>query len=147
MPQLAACRSAQVRGYRHALECRLRHRLTLLPWPYRQTLLSRLWREVLGEEFIMGISSSQWARNRRQPVVHVWFLSQRSVTARPAHLAEDWRRHALFMTTSWNEPSRMERARVALACAWMQLSKLRETARSHCCKYDVLCGGMKHSTT
>ena len=41
-----------------------------------------------------------------------------------------WRRHALFMTTSSKE-----------------LLKLRNTATSHGCKNDVLCGGMKHSTT
>ena len=41
-------------------------------------------------------SSSLWARKRRQPVVHAWFLSQRSFTARAAHSAEEWRRHALF---------------------------------------------------
>ena len=50
-------------------------------------------------------SSSQWARNRRQQVIHAWFLSQRSVTAQAAHSAEDCRRHALFMATSSNEPS------------------------------------------
>ena len=32
------------------------------------------------------------ARKRRQPVEHTWFLSQRSVTARAAHSAKDWRR-------------------------------------------------------
>ena len=35
---------------------------------------------------------------------------------------------------------------MALACVWMQLLKLRKTATSQGCKYDVLCGGMKHST-
>ena len=32
--------------------------------------------------------ASLWARKRRQPVVHTWFLSQRSVTARAVHSAE-----------------------------------------------------------
>ena len=80
--------------------------------PYRQALLSWLWRDVLRERFVAGVecrgplqtvsrkSSSLWARKRRQPVVHTWFLSQRSVTARPPHSAEDCRRHALFMTMS-----------------------------------------------
>ena len=36
---------------------------------------------------------------------------------------------------------------MALACAWMQLLKLRKTATSQGCKYDVLRGGRKHSTT
>ena len=52
-------------------------------------------------------------------------------TARVAHSAEDWRRHAVFMAKPSNEPSRTERARVALACAWMQLLKLRKTATWH----------------
>ena len=42
--------------------------------------------------------------------------------------------------------SRTERARVALACVWMQFLKLRKTATSQGCKYDVLRGGRKHST-
>ena len=91
-------------------------------------------------------SASVWARKRRQPVACVstpGFLSQRSVTARAAHSAEDWRRHALFMAKPSNEPSMTERARVALACAWMQLLKLRKTATSQ----GVLRGGRKHSTT
>ena len=41
-------------------------------------------------------SPSLCARKRRQPVVHAWFLSWRPFTARAAHSAEDWRRHALF---------------------------------------------------
>ena len=45
------------------------------------------------------------------------------------------------------DPSRTERARVALACVWMQLLKLRKTATSWGGKYEVLCGGTKHSTT
>ena len=43
--------------------------------------------------------------------------------------------------------SRTEQARVALACVWMQLLKLRKTATSQGCKYDVLRAGKKHSTT
>ena len=77
-------------------------------------------------------SSSLWARKRRHQ--SSWFLSQRSVTARATHSAEDCRSHALFMTTSSNEPSKTERARVTLACAWMQLLKLRKTATSQGCK-------------
>ena len=79
--------------------------------------------------------------------VHAWFFSQRSVAARDAHSAEDWRRYALFMAKPSKEPSRTERASVALACAWMQLLKLRKTATSQGCRYDVLRGWMKHSTT
>ena len=33
MPKQVACRSAHVRRHRRAVECRLHHRLTLLPWP------------------------------------------------------------------------------------------------------------------
>ena len=80
------------------------------------------------------------ARKRCHPVVHTLFSSQRSVSA---HSADDWRRHALFMAKA----SRTERARVALACAWMLLLKLWKTATSQGCKYEVLRGGMKHSTT
>ena len=40
-----------------------------------------------------------------------------------------------------------ERASAVVACVWIQLLKLRKTATSHGCKYEVLCGGMKHSTT
>ena len=88
-------------------------------------------------------SPSLWARKRRQPVVHAWFLSQKSATVRAAHSAKDWRRHALFMAKPLKEPSRTERARVALACAL----KLRKTATSQGCRYDVLRGGRMHSTT
>ena len=87
-------------------------------------------------------SPSLCARKRRHPVVHAWFFSQRSATARDAHSAEDWRRLALFMAKPSKEPSRTERARVALACAWMQLLKLRKTVTSQGCRYDVLRGGM-----
>ena len=69
------------------------------------------------------------ARKRCHPVVHAWSFSQRSVTARDAHSAEDWRRHALFMAKPSKEPSMTERASVPLACAWMQLLKLRKTPR------------------
>ena len=91
--------------------------------------------------------ASPWARKRRHPVVQALLSSKRSVTARDAHSAEDWRRHALFMAKPSKEPSRTERASVVLACAWMQLLKLRKTATSQGCRYDVLCGGRKHSTT
>ena len=95
----------------------------------------------------MGASSSpSVARKRCHPVVHALFSSHKSVAARDALSAEDWRRHALFMARPSKEPSRTERARVALACVWMQLL-LRKTATSQGCKYDVLRGGMKHSTT
>ena len=47
--------------------------------------------------------------------------------ARDARSADDCRRHAVFITMSSTEPSRTERAKVALACAWMQLLKLRKT--------------------
>ena len=86
--------------------------------------------------------ASLWARNGRHPVVQALLSSQRSVTARAAHSAEDWRRHALFMARPSKVPSMTERASVALACVWMQLLKLRKTATSQGCKYDVLRGGM-----
>ena len=63
-----------------------------------------------------------------------------------AESAEDSRRHALFMAKPSNEPSLTERARVALVCVWMQLLKLRKTATSQGCKYDVLRGGRNAST-
>ena len=92
-------------------------------------------------------SSLLCARKGLHPVVHAWFFSQRSATARDAHSAEDWRRHALFNVKPSKEPSRTERAKVALARAWMQLLKLRKTATSQGCRYDVLRGGRKHSAT
>ena len=70
------------------------------------------------------------ARKRCHPVVHALFSSHKSVAARDAHSAEDWRRHALFMAKPSKEPSRTERASVALACAWVQLLKLRKKATS-----------------
>ena len=45
--------------------------------------------------------ASLWARNGRHPVVHALFSSQKSVTARAAHSAEDWRRHALFVAKAF----------------------------------------------
>ena len=54
---------------------------------------------------------------------------------------KDWRRHALFMARSSKVPSRTERARVALACVWMQLLKPRKTATSQGC-YDVWKSGL-----
>ena len=55
-------------------------------------------------------SASVWARKRRHPDVHTWFMSPRSVSARAALSAEYWRRHALFKAKPSNEPSRTERA-------------------------------------
>ena len=37
------------------------------------------------------------------------------------------------LSLPWSEWSRTERARVAVACAWMQLLKLQKTATSHGC--------------
>ena len=90
---------------------------------------------------------SLWARSWRHPVLQTLSSAKMSAIARAAHSAEDWRRHALFMAKPSKEPSRTARARVALACVWMQLLKLRKTATSQGCRYDVLCGGRKHSTT
>ena len=92
-------------------------------------------------------SASLCARKRRHPVLHTWLSPQRSVVARAAHSADDCRRHALFMVKPSKVPSRTELARVALARARMQLLQLRKTATSQGCKYDVLRGGRKHSTT
>ena len=51
--------------------------------------------------------ASLWARSGRHPVVQALFSSQKSVTARPAHSAEDWRRHALFMAKPSKVASRL----------------------------------------
>ena len=59
---------------------------------------SGIWLNVPGQEISPTASlkwASLWARKRRQPVVHALFSSQKSVTARAAHSADDWRRHAL----------------------------------------------------
>ena len=61
-------------------------------------------------------SPSLWARKRRQPVLQTLFSPKRSVTARAAHSAEDWRRHALFMAKALKVSSRTARARVVVAC-------------------------------
>ena len=53
----------------------------------------------------------------------------------------------LFITMSSSEPSTTERASVVVACVWMQLLKLWKIIMSQDCKYDVLRGWMKHSTT
>ena len=66
---------------------------------------SRAWRAAASVTASRN-STSLRARKRCHPVVHAWSLSQRSVTTRGAHLAEGCRRHALFMTTSSNEPSK-----------------------------------------
>ena len=90
-------------------------------------------------------STSLRARKRCHPVIHAWFFSQKSVTARDAHSAEDWRSHALSIKMSSKVPSKTARARVALACVWVQLLKLRKTAKSQGCKYEMRRGGMKHN--
>ena len=43
-------------------------------------------------------SSSLWERKRRQPVVHAWFCRRRPSLRELPNSAEDWRRHALFIT-------------------------------------------------
>ena len=117
MSQLVARQSAPARVVRLAWARRLR-RLTPLPWPSPRGLperaparfLSRTTRQWCAARWPFSTASrnsaSVWARKRRQPVVHTWFMSQGSVTARAAHSAEDRRRHALFMAKPWNEPSR-----------------------------------------
>ena len=89
--------------------------------------------------------ASLGARNGRHPVVQALFSSQKSVTARAAHSVEDWRRHVFFMAKPSKVPSRTERARGALACVWTQLKKLRKTATSQGCKYEVVRVGKRPS--
>ena len=55
------------------------------------------------------------------------------MTERPAHPAEDCRRHALFMTTSSKVPLRTARASVELACFWTQLKKKKNYLRTVQC--------------
>ena len=85
-----------------AVEYRHRHRLTLLPSP----ILADPPQQVLARRMSKKSSPSAWssvacaaaasnssllcARKRLHPIVHAWFFSQRSVTARDAHSAEDW---------------------------------------------------------
>ena len=143
----------KVRGHRHALECRLRHRLTLLPWsipgnsPSASSGVmclakssSRAWRGAASvtasREIVVAVGTQPTPTDRPRLV----FVAEvRDCASCPFGRC---RRHALFMTTSSNEPSITERARVALACAWMQLLKMRKTATSQGCTYDVLRGGM-----
>ena len=139
MPELVACQSCQsapARAVRLAWARRLR-RLTPLPWPSPRAFGCGLWLDLSREQRASGVQ-----------LVCLFALDailcsrpcswQRSVTARAAHSADDQRRHALFMAKPLNEPSMTERAIVAPACAWMQLLKLRKTATSQGCKYDVL---------
>ena len=159
MLELAACQSAQARRHQHAVECRLRHRLTLLPWPHQRTLVNRFWRDVIGEEFIAGMECRGLRHGIVEIVVAVCTLATptshprlvfvaEGVAVRDAHPAEDCRRHALFMTTSSNEPSTSERARVALVCAWMQLLQLRKNPRRRAASARrAVRRDMKHSTT
>ena len=87
--------------------------------PYLQALL---WRDVPGEEFVAGVECRVTASRNSSS------LPNQSST--PS-----------FCQVSSNERSRTERERVALACAWMQLLKLRKTVRSQGCKCGVLRGG------
>ena len=54
--------------------------------------------------------------------------------------------HALFSSAEVVALHEMIRPKTG-DCVWMQLLKLRKTATSHGCKYEVLRGGRKHSTT
>ena len=154
-PAPAVCQSAPAQAARLAWARRPR-RLSPLPGPVHWVFGSGLPLDVLGEELIMdverrglcdGFFKVGIAVGTQATLPSCPSLAKRSVTARDAHSAEDWRRHALFMAKPSKEPSRTERASVVLACAWMQLLKLRKTATSQGCRYDVLCGGRKHSTT
>ena len=104
MSEWEACRSARVHRHRHAVECRLCHYLTLLPWPILADppqsgtgvmclakSSSRAWRAAASSTASWK-SSSLWARNWHHPVLQTWFLSHRSLTAWAAHSVEDWRR-------------------------------------------------------
>ena len=127
--------------------------------PYQRTLHSRLWFDLFLEQVASGVqfvgpstasqnSSSLWARKPRQPVVHAWFLSQKSVTVHDhvvERAVEDGAGKLLAKPSKLT--SRTERARMALASVWMQLLVLRKTVMSQGCKYDVLRGRRKHNTT
>ena len=92
-------------------------RLTPPPWPSPQGLLERAPAQCAWRRDRRGNGVPRplrrlllkwallWARKRRHPVVHALFSSQRSVAARDAHSAEDWRRHALFMAWPSKVPS------------------------------------------
>ena len=144
-----SCQSAPGQVARLAWARRLR-RLTPLPWSSPRVFWSGLRLDLLGEEIVVGMGVSRpfrkWASLWARTPTGAQRLILGSMVARDAHSAEDCRRHALIITMSSNEPSMTERARVALACAWMQLLKLRKTATSQGCKYDVLRGGRNAST-
>ena len=139
MLELAACQSAQVRRHRHAVECRLRHRPMLLPWPTpanppQPALVARhAWRRVHRRSGCASDAnqSSTPGFCRRGPWLHEPPIRPKTGAAMPC----SWRRRR----TSRRGRSGQE---------WRsRLLKLRKTARSQGCKWDVLCGGMKHSTT
>ena len=139
MPELAACQSAQVQPMlaRQAWARRLR-RLAPPPWSSPKGL----WERAL----VRSVSRTSRLAQTTPPSCPNLVLVA-GMTARDAHSVDDCRRHALFITMSSNEPSTTERARVVLACAWMQFLKLRKMATSQGCKYEALCVGMKHSGT
>ena len=159
MPERVACQSAPAQAARLAWARRPRlRRRSLLPSPIGgpssagsgvMCLAKRSSREwsAAASSTASRKAPSLWARSWRHPVFQTLPSAKMSAIARAAHSAEDWRRHALFMAKPSKEPSRTARARVALARVWMQLLKLRKTATSQGCRYDVLCGGRKHSTT
>ena len=74
-----------------------------------------------------------------------FFSSHKSVAARDAHSAEDWRRHALFMARPSKEPPRTERARVALEAAedgHVAGLQVRRASWREECEYDVWRSGL-----
>ena len=154
MPELVACQTAPARVARLAWARRLR-RLTPLPCPLNRVFGSGLRLDVLGEELTVGVE----CRGLRHGIAEfdATACAQSTPTGAPRLVsaakgprlratpirAMTVGRHALSVTTSSNEPSMTDRARVALPCVLMQLLKLRNTATSQGCKYDVLRGGME----
>ena len=77
---------------------------------------------------VRASDATQWSKpcsRRQNPGLRATPIKLTTVVAMPC--SSRWR-------------PRTERARVALACVWMQLLKLWKTATSQGCKYDVLCG-------
>ena len=106
-PELAACQPAPVQA-RLAWARRLR-RLTPLPWPFPRGL----WERALARS--VSRTTRQWRAARclcnSLAEIIVAVCAQLTPSRAPdlAYVAEDCRRHALFMAKPSNEPSRTER--------------------------------------
>ena len=134
----------RVHRHRYAVECRLCHCLTLLSWPIladppQSALAWCAWRRVhRGHGLPRPLRRPLGNRHRCGRAIDTIWCS------RPGFCRTGpWLRELPIRSKTGAEPSNTVRASVSVACVWMQLLKLRKTARSQGCKDEVLCGWMK----